>query len=54
MAEIAEACAAAGLSDDLVRASSALFERWASYKDTEDLTLDQLIAALAGPRVTGS
>ncbi|WP_405725439.1 DUF1932 domain-containing protein [Streptomyces sp. NBC_01537] len=46
MGEIAEACAAAGLSDDLVRASSALFERWESFKDAEDLTLDQLIAAL--------
>jgi 3-hydroxyisobutyrate dehydrogenase-like beta-hydroxyacid dehydrogenase len=46
MGEIAEACAAAGLPDELVTAASALFERWESYKDTEDLTLDQLIAAL--------
>jgi 3-hydroxyisobutyrate dehydrogenase-like beta-hydroxyacid dehydrogenase len=46
MGEIAEACAAADVSDELVGAASALFARWESYKDAEGLTLDQLIAAL--------
>jgi 3-hydroxyisobutyrate dehydrogenase-like beta-hydroxyacid dehydrogenase len=45
--EIADACAAAGLSTDLVEAASALLERWKDHKDTDSTTLHELIADLS-------
>lgn len=44
--EIADACAAAGLSPDLVTAAEAMLERWKDHKDTDSTTLHELIADL--------
>ena len=47
MAEIALACADAGLSPALLTAARELFGRWREHRDDEEVTAGQLLAALA-------
>jgi 3-hydroxyisobutyrate dehydrogenase-like beta-hydroxyacid dehydrogenase len=47
MAEIADACAGAGLSPALVTAAQELFGRWREHRDDEGVTAGELLAALA-------
>jgi 3-hydroxyisobutyrate dehydrogenase-like beta-hydroxyacid dehydrogenase len=49
MAEIAEACADAGLSPALVAAAGELFGRWREHRDDDGATLDDLLQALVTP-----
>jgi 3-hydroxyisobutyrate dehydrogenase-like beta-hydroxyacid dehydrogenase len=44
--EIADACAAAGVPGALPEAAAALLDRWAGHKDTDTVTLDELLADL--------
>lgn len=46
MAEIGAACAEASLPGELLEAVEALFARWGEYKDSDDVTVAQLLAAL--------
>jgi Domain of unknown function (DUF1932) len=47
MREIAEACRDAGLPTDLLDAAASVLEHWRHHKDDPDVTLDQLLTALA-------
>ncbi|MGW5724414.1 DUF1932 domain-containing protein, partial [Amycolatopsis sp. NPDC003865] len=49
MAEIAEACAAAGLSPALLDAVRELFGRWREHRDDDGVTLPELLQALVTP-----
>ncbi|WIX99511.1 DUF1932 domain-containing protein [Amycolatopsis mongoliensis] len=49
MAEIAETCAAAGLSPALVTAAGELFGRWREHRDDDGVTLATLLQALVTP-----
>ncbi len=49
MAEIAAACADAGLSPALVSAAGELFGRWREHRDDDGVTLDALLQALVTP-----
>ncbi|WP_162186059.1 NAD(P)-dependent oxidoreductase [Amycolatopsis jejuensis] len=49
MAEIADACSAAGLAPELVTAVQEMFARWQDYRDDPDVTVDALLAAIARP-----
>lgn len=49
MAEIARACADAGLSPALVAAAGELFARWREHRDDDGVTLDDLLQALVTP-----
>ena len=44
--EMAAAAEAVGLSGDLPTAAAAILDRWAAHKDSETVTLDDLISAL--------
>ena len=46
--EIAAASEAIGLSGELPAAAAKILDRWAACKDSDTVTLDDLIAALAG------
>ncbi|MCU1679481.1 MAG: hypothetical protein JWQ81_220 [Amycolatopsis sp.] len=46
MAEIGAACAEASIPDALLRAVEAMFSRWSDYKDSDEVTVAQLLAAL--------
>jgi 3-hydroxyisobutyrate dehydrogenase-like beta-hydroxyacid dehydrogenase len=46
MAEIAAACAAAGVPGDAADVASAMFARWAGMKGREDVTVEELVRAL--------
>jgi 3-hydroxyisobutyrate dehydrogenase-like beta-hydroxyacid dehydrogenase len=46
MAEIGAACAEASIPDTLLKAVEAMFSRWSDYKDSDDVTVAQLLAAL--------
>jgi hypothetical protein len=46
MREIAEACAAAGLTPDLALVAEQLLARWYAHKDDANVPLDRLIADL--------
>ena len=46
MDEIAQACAAVGVSPELARTAALLLDRWSVHKDDPKVTLDQLLADL--------
>jgi 3-hydroxyisobutyrate dehydrogenase-like beta-hydroxyacid dehydrogenase len=48
MREIADACAAAGLTPDLALVAEQLLARWDAHKDDANVPLDRLIADLTG------
>lgn len=54
MREVADACAAAGLPTDLPLAAADLFDSWSAHKDSETVTLDQLLADLSSRRPPAS